>query len=283
MGTDLDYEQWARLGETRIAGTPWRVRGLLGGVTVVDTVAAKLVWEPRRVTPVYAVPIADIAGELIETASSPVAAEFEHRPVLDPTVPFVAHTARGRAMLLESHGGQVQMYAIDDPALGDRVLIDFDALQWLEEDDPVVAHPRDPFHRIDVHASGRHLVLSIDDVIVVDTVRSKMLAETNLPVRWYVPREDVRVPLVESDTVTWCAYKGRATYASVLLDGVLIPDLGWMYAEPLRDATEVRGLLGIYAERMVGTVDGEVLPHRAMAPPRSQGFPPDRRRAPAEP
>ena len=177
------------------------------------------------------------------------------------------HTAAGQAMQLQSPVGPVALFAIEDPVVGDRILVDFDALDWMEEDDPVVAHPRDPFHRIDAHPTGRHLVLSIGGVTVVDTVRSTMLAETNLPLRWYVPPEDVRVPLVPSSTVTWCAYKGRATYSSVLVGDALIPDLAWTYSEPLRDATEVRGLLGFFAERTDGLVDGAPLPRTAMAPP----------------
>jgi uncharacterized protein (DUF427 family) len=88
-------------------------------------------------------------------------------------------------------------------------------------------------------------------------------------VRWYVPAKDVRVPLQPTETVTWCAYKGRATYSSAVVGSRVVPDLAWTYAEPLRDGGEIRGLLGFYAERMAGTVDGVTIPRRGMAPPPS--------------
>ena len=267
MTTDLDQVHRARLPELRVAATPWRIRGLIGRTVVVDSRSAVLVWEPRRVTPVYAVPLADVIGEVARGGGGSAGAEFDSRPVLDPTVPFDVHTTAGVAFQIRAAEGVVDAFAPDDPLMAGRLLIDFDALDWMEEGDPVVAHPRDPYHRIDTHSTARHLVLSIDGVIVVDTVQATMLAETSLPVRWYVPRKDVLVPLETSGTVTWCAYKGRATYSSAVVGGAVVPDIAWTYSEPQRDAADVQGLLGFYAERMDATVDGEPLKRRAMTPP----------------
>ena len=41
------------------------------------------------------------------------------------------------------------------------------------------------------------------------------LFESNLPIRWYLPREDVRVELEPTDTGTRCPYKGIASYYAV--------------------------------------------------------------------
>jgi uncharacterized protein (DUF427 family) len=81
-----------------------------------------------------------------------------------------------------------------------------------------------------------------------------VLFETLLPVRFYLPREDVAVPLEPSDTVTYCAYKGRASYYS-LSDGPR--DVAWTYHEPLRDAEPVRDRICFFDERVDVIVDGK--------------------------
>lgn len=271
MSAQLDELAWSRLGELRVARTPWRIRGKHEGSTVVDTDDALLAWEPRRVTPVYAVPPAALHGTVGPPLPPRSLTEGEaRRPLLDPSVPFAAHTAPGVVLELSVQGGSVELFAIQDTALGGRLLVDFSALTWYEEEEPVLAHPRDPFQRIDVRPTQRHLVLASNGVTVVDTRRARMLQETNLPMRWYVPREDVRVPLEPSATTTACAYKGRAAYWSARIGDRLEQDIAWSYEAPLSDGRDVKGLLGFHTERLDVTVDGVPLPaaqhreHRAL-------------------
>jgi len=54
-----------------------------------------------------------------------------------------------------------------------------------------VGHPRDPFHRIDVLASSRHVRLELDGQVLAESSRPMLLFETMLPVRYYLPREDI--------------------------------------------------------------------------------------------
>jgi uncharacterized protein (DUF427 family) len=258
MTVQLDDRARHDLAELRITRSPWHVRGVAGGKTVVDSRRVRLVWEPKRVTPVYAVPEDDVLGE-VEAAgpSRPLTGAESRRPVLDPTVPFDAHTAAGETLLIRvEHGDAVNAFRIDDEALRGSVTVDFDALTWFEEGTEQPAHPRDPFHRIDVHATTRHVVMSFDGEVVVDTDRAHLLAETMLPVRWYLPADAVRVPLEASATSTACAYKGRAAYRSARVGDRLLEDLFWIYEHPLSDGRDVQGLLGVYAERLDVVVDG---------------------------
>ncbi len=93
-----------------------------------------------------------------------------------------------------------------------------------------------------------------------------MLIESGLPVRWYLPREDVRTDLLEpSDTTTRCPYKGVASYWSVRLEGRIEQDIAWSYPEPDHDAEAVRGLLCFFPDRVDLVVDeapalGDILP-----------------------
>jgi uncharacterized protein (DUF427 family) len=83
-----------------------------------------------------------------------------------------------------------------------------------------------------------------------------LLFETLLPVRYYLPRADVIVGLQPSDTVTYCAYKGRASYFS-LPEGP--SDLAWTYLQPLREAEPVANRIAFFNERVDITVDGRLL------------------------
>src|SRR5262249_17947663 len=80
--------------------------------------------------------------------------------------------------------------------------------QWFEEGEEVRVHPRDPYHRVDVRRTDRAIRVSLDGTLLAETSRAMALFETNLPVRWYIPREDIVASLVPSDTVTRCPYKG---------------------------------------------------------------------------
>jgi uncharacterized protein (DUF427 family) len=83
-----------------------------------------------------------------------------------------------------------------------------------------------------------------------------LLFETMLPVRYYLPREDIHVELSPSSTRTYCAYKGQASYWSATVGDRAVPDIAWTYPEPLHDATQVRGLTAFFDERVDVVVDG---------------------------
>jgi uncharacterized protein (DUF427 family) len=143
-----------------------------------------------------------------------------------------------------------------DADLADYVRVDWNAAdRWLEEDEEVVGHPRDPFHRIDIRRSSRRVAVSLHGDVVAESRRPTLLFETGLPIRHYFPREDVRLDLLrESDKQTTCAYKGHASYFGTDAD----PDIAWTYLEPLPEAEQIRGLIAFFDERADVSVDGEL-------------------------
>jgi uncharacterized protein (DUF427 family) len=248
----------------RYEPTVKRIRVKLGGEPVADTVEARLVWEPRRVVPTYAVPMAALTAQLVPAGAESGADEdvgvrlpaISSRPILDPTVPFAAHSCTGTAYDVvagEETGGSAA-FRPNDPDLADYVILDFDAFEWREEDEHIVSHPHDPFHRIDVLRSDRQVRIELDGRLLAESSRPRLLFETLLPVRFYLPREDVVVPLEISNTQTYCAYKGRATYYTVA-DGPR--DVAWTYHEPLHDAAPVRDCVCFFDERVDVIVDGQ--------------------------
>jgi uncharacterized protein (DUF427 family) len=251
-------------GQLRYEPTAKRIRAELGGRTVVDSTRAMLVWEPRRIVPSYAVPAGDVRGELAGAGAAAAPADdlgsrlpdvFD-RPVLDPSVPFAVHTAEGHAVDVPGRPGAGFRPA--DADLAGYVVLDFTAFDaWYEEDQRNVAHPRDPFHRVDVLPSSRAVRLELDGHVLAESSRPMLLFETMLPTRFYLPREDVQAELTPTSTHTYCAYKGQASYWSVSAGGRTLTDIAWTYNEPLHDAAEVRGLVAFFNERLDVVLDGE--------------------------
>jgi uncharacterized protein (DUF427 family) len=242
------------LGELRYEPTEKRVRAVLDDRTVVDSSRAVLVWEPRRVTPSYAVPVDDVAAELTPGEGGVA----DERPFLDPRVPFAAHSAPGRSfdVVVRDRTLAAAAFSPDDPALDGLAVLDFDAFdRWLEEEETLVSHPRDPYHRVDVRRSSRNVRIELDGQVLAESSSPSLVFETNLPTRFYLPHQDVRVQLRPSELRTRCAYKGEARYWSV--DGVDGGDaLVWEYETPLPDAAGLEGLVAFYDDRVDVIVDG---------------------------
>jgi uncharacterized protein (DUF427 family) len=240
--------------DLRHVPTAKRIRGTLDGDVVVESTHALLVWEPRRISPMYAVPRDHVRAEL--TSARPVTPGGPG--LIHPGIPFHVHSTDGESLSLSAAGRTLGDAAFRpaDADLDGYVVLDFDAFdQWYEEDEPVRAHPRDPFHRLDVRASSRHVRMAHGGQLVVDTRRPVLVFETHLPVRFYVPREDVVADLRPSELTTYCPYKGEANYWST----VTRRDLAWSYQKPLPDAVQLTDLISFYDDVMEVTVDGR--PH----------------------
>jgi uncharacterized protein (DUF427 family) len=129
---------------------------------------------------------------------------------------------------------------------------------WYEEDDEVFKHARDPYHRVDVLNSSRHVQVLVDGAVVAESRRPRLLFETGLPVRYYLPKLDVRLDLLApSLRRTRCPYKGEAVYWSVRSGGELHEDIVWGYPAPVPEAPKIENLLSFYNEKVDIVVDGE--------------------------
>jgi uncharacterized protein (DUF427 family) len=132
---------------------------------------------------------------------------------------------------------------------------------WFEEDQQIFVHARDPYHRVDVVESSRHLEVRIDGVSVAESRRPMMLYETGLPTRYYLPRLDVRMDLFRpSDSHTACPYKGTARYWTGTIDGREYPDLLWGYDTTIPEMPRIAGCVCFYDEKVDVYVDGELQP-----------------------
>jgi uncharacterized protein (DUF427 family) len=238
--------------ELRFEPIERRVRATAGDETIVDSTRAVLVWEPRRVVPSYAVPAEDIRAELV--AAPPV--DDDAPGVLHPRIPFRVHTTAGEPVSIA--GRDAAGFRLADDALAGYVVLDFRAFDaWYEEDERIAGHPRDPYHRVDVRRSTRPVRIEVDGEVLAETTEARLLFETSLPTRFYLPREDVRAALHPSQSSTYCPYKGQASWWSVDVGGRRRKDLAWSYEQPLPDGPPIAGLIAFWNERVDVFVDGE--------------------------
>jgi uncharacterized protein (DUF427 family) len=125
------------------------------------------------------------------------------------------------------------------------VRVRWDAVDsWFEEGRRVVTHPPNPYHRIACHPTKRRLRVEVAGTTLVDTDDTVILFETTLPHRLYVDRSNVRMDLLrETDTSTYCAYKGVATYHAAVIGDVVVNDVAWSYDDPLPEALPIKSML----------------------------------------
>jgi uncharacterized protein (DUF427 family) len=115
---------------------------------------------------------------------------------------------------------------------------------FLEEDEPLVGHPRSLYHRVDVLASSRHVVVTLAGRTLAESARPMALFETDEPTRFYLAQADVRLDLLEpSETVTTSPYMGTAVWFSARISGELHPDVAWTYRFPIPQQPRIAGLL----------------------------------------
>lgn len=231
-------------GPVRIEPCHKRIRCYLGGGLVTDTVRSLLVWE-RPQYPTYYLPVSDVRADLVPNGEIREMPGLGAGSLYDVVVP--GHRAAGAACRY-----------LDSPRLADLVRLRWSAMdEWLEEDEPVYVHARDPHTRIDVLASSRHVTVTVDGVTVADSRQPRILFETGLPPRYYLPLADLRMDLLRpSDTVTRCPYKGTATYWDVAIGDTVHKDLVWCYRSPLPESQKIAGLACFYTERVDLRLDG---------------------------
>ena len=133
--------------------------------------------------------------------------------------------------------------------------------RWLEEGQEIHTHPRDPYARVDVLATDRHITISLGGELLAETDRALAVFETSLPTRWYLPIEDVRAALTPSDSTSRCPYKGEAHYYSVAVpEGEDGHDLVWYYPEPYDEVRRIKDLVCFFNEKVDIELDGEPQP-----------------------
>jgi len=223
---------------------PRRVRAVFGGATVFDTTRAMLLHETGILPQLY-IPDADIRQDLLRAT--------DHHTFC----PF-----KGTASYWSVHAGdrvaENAMWAYPEPNPESAWLRGYRAFywnaldEWYDEDERVEGHIRDPYHRVDVRQSSRHVRVLLGGQVIAETSRPLLLSETGMPNRFYFPAEDVRQDLLRpTQTHTVCPYKGTASYWTVQADGKELTDAVWSYPVAGGDSAKISGYLSFLHDDLV--------------------------------
>ena len=226
--------------------SPRRVRTYLGGHLIADSQHVLLVYETRR-PPAYWFPIADVRMQWLQPREPAAVPDriLRWRGVVNDRV------ADNVARAYTNPEG-------DLAALKDHLTFNWDQMDaWFEEDEEVFVHPRDPYTRVDTMHSSRHVRVEIDGQVMAETRRPVLLFETGLPTRYYIPKQDVHMELLEpTTTVSRCPYKGVARYWSARIGDKTVKDIVWSYPSPIPECPKIENLLSFYNEKVDVYVDG---------------------------
>jgi uncharacterized protein (DUF427 family) len=243
-----------KIGPLVLEPTPRWIRAKVGDVTMADSKRVLLLWQESKVLPVYFFPRADVRTDLLRPSAHPLPEdhhEFASYWALELDERVIENAAWTYTSMLPLAGEWLEEY----------IALRWKAMDaWYEEEERVLGHPRDPYHRVDTRESSRHVRVVLEGETVADSRRPRLVFETGHPTRYYVTPEDVRMDLLTpSETRTLCAYKGEASYWSVNLGNEVYEDVAWSYPEPLPDNPQIRGLVCFFNERADIYVDDERL------------------------
>jgi uncharacterized protein (DUF427 family) len=234
-------------GRVKVEQGHKRVRAYLAGQLVADTIHPLLVWEVPYF-PSYYVPEDDVCRDLLVDST-----HTDHSP------------SRGDARFFHLHVGDHQVTDAarqypDSPIEDIRraIRLDWDAMDaWFEEDVQVYVHARSPHTRVDVLASSRHVRVEVDGVTVAESHSPVLLFETGLPVRYYLPKTDVRMDLLSpTGTESQCPYKGTAEYYTLTVGGETHDGFVWWYRHPVHESIGIAGYVAFYNEKVDLIIDG---------------------------
>jgi uncharacterized protein (DUF427 family) len=246
-------DAFERIRSFRFESSSRRVRAVFAGVTIADSRRVMLLHESKHL-PIYYFPLEDVRTDLLlsteRRAQSPLIGEASYSSV------------QVGDRVAENAAWRYKSPLPDGPDVKDHIAFYWNVMDaWYEEDDEVFAHPRDPYHRVDVLHSSRHIRVVIGGETVAETRRPCLLFETGLPTRYYIPKLDVRMELLEpTEKSTTCPYKGNASYWSVTVGNTIATDIAWSYPFPIPECPKIENLIAFFNERADIYVDGELTP-----------------------
>jgi uncharacterized protein (DUF427 family) len=222
-----------------------RMRVRFGGVWVADSEDVVLLHEPGRY-PVAYFPLGDITDGVLEPGEHAT----RHQD-LGATSWYTVRTETNSKPRAAWQHTELPGYAGE---LKGRVAFAWRAMDaFYEEDERIVGHAADSYHRIDIRQTSRHLTARDGDQVIADTTRPLALYESGFAPRWYVPRADVdESALTPAAGQTFCPYKGVCSYYDLAGAG----RAAWSYEDAWTEVRRISGLISFEPDQIEVRLDG---------------------------
>jgi uncharacterized protein (DUF427 family) len=223
-----------------------RMRVHFGGTWIADSEQVLLLFEPDRY-PVAYFPESDISpGTLQRTEHT------TRHTDLGLTAWYSVRAGEHSAPRAAWQHIELPGYASELKA---RVAFAWTAMEaFYEEDERILGHAADSYHRIDIRQTSRRLVVRHGDRVVADTKRPTALYESGFAPRWYVPRADIdESALTPVERQTFCPYKGMCSYYDIGEARVA----AWSYREAYAEVSRISGLVSFEPDIVSVQIDGK--------------------------
>ncbi len=116
-------------------------------------------------------------------------------------------------------------------------------------------YPRPPR----LEPTAKRIQIIFNEVVIADTTGAYRVLETSHPPVYYLPIADIQQQyLVPAPATTFCEWKGRGSYYSLVVGDKTAPNVGWYYPTPTPDFAAIAGYVAFYAAPMDACyVEGE--------------------------
>ena len=236
--------------DVHLEACPKRIRVYLGGEAVADSTRVMRMHETRHL-PVYYFPRDDVRLDLLSATNH---------------TSFCPYKGEASYWTVDAGGKQAEnaVWSYEAPFPETPEIRDYMAFywnrmeRWMEEDEEVFVHARDPYVRLDVVRSRRPVEVHHFGRTVARSENALFLFETGLPTRYYLPLADVDAAILKAvPTTSLCPYKGEARYWDLVDGDRREADAVWSYSDPLPECAAIADHLCFYQERMEAIlVDG---------------------------
>jgi len=225
-----------------------RMRVRFGGEWVAESEDVVLLHEPARY-PVAYFPLGDVAEGVLQ----PIAAVTRHQDLGETAWFAVSANGTTKTRAAWQHTA-LPAYA---QVLAGRVAFAWRGMDaFYEEDERIVGHAADLYHRNDIRRTSRHLVVKAGERVVADSHGPFVLYESGFAPRWYVPRADIDASaLTAVEGETFCPYKGLCSYYDV----AGVARAAWYYPHAWEEVARVRDMVSFEPDKLTVTLDGRPL------------------------
>jgi uncharacterized protein (DUF427 family) len=222
-----------------------RMRVRFGGTWIAESENVVLLFEPGRY-PVAYFPETDVSPDTLQRTE-----HTTRHPDLGLTSWYTVRTNEKSVPRGAWQHNELPTYASELQA---RVAFAWMAMDgFYEEDERIVGHAADSYHRIDIRQTSRTLVVRHRDRIIADTKRPLVLYESGFAPRWYVVRADIdESALVLVQQQTFCPYKGMCSYYDI--DDAR--RAAWSYREAYPEVGRISDLVSFEPDVVSVQLDG---------------------------
>lgn len=177
--------------------------------------------------------------------------------VIDTEQALLVHRAGGPPTYAFPADAVGDLAVTPEPSADGHVVVAWDAVDaWYEEEEPVLLHASNPYHRVEYLRSRRRLQVVLGASTIVDTTDTVAVYETALVPRLYIDPGALHAAVLErSATTTVCPYKGTATWWTARLGDDGFEDVAWSYDDPRPEARAIKGLLSFDEKRVTMTAE----------------------------